>query len=196
MLNVKELFENLSDQEKEELRNLLLHHTDDVKDESPTEDTYANIAIIDPLQQKEEVEPVNELSPDLKVRAYMATGNKAMKAKEGSPQRIKATAQREKIYKGISKTGPERAKEKNEEVETQDPEVKEPKNNYDPASEDLTVSEKQEFLVKFGYDPTNVKYMNTDILGQAYDSAMRIKDAEAGGETITAIGTGLPSEGR
>ena len=192
MLNVKELFENLSDQEKEELRNLLLHHTDDVKDESPTEDTYANIAIIDPLQQKEEVEPVNELSPDLKVRAYMATGNKAMKAKEGSPQRIKATAQREKIYKGISKTGPERAKEKNEEVETQAPEVKEP----EAKDADLTVSEKQEFLVKFGYDPTNVKYMNTDILGQAYDSAMRIKDAEAGGETITAIGTGLPSEGR
>jgi hypothetical protein len=192
MLNVKELFENLSDQEKEELRNLLLHHTDDVKDESPKEDTYANIAIIDPLQQKEEVEPVNELSPDLKVRAYMATGNKAMKAKEGSPQRIKATAQREKIYKGISKTGPERAKEKNEEVETQAPEVKEP----EAKDADLTVSEKQEFLVKFGYDPTNVKYMNTDILGQAYDSAMRIKDAEAGGETITAIGTGLPSEGR
>jgi len=135
MLNVKELFENLSDQEKEELRNLLLHHTDDVKVESPKEDTYANIAIIDPLQQNEEVEP-------------------------------------------------------------QAPEVEEPKANYEPASEDLTVSEKQEFLVKFGYDPTNVKYMNTDILGQAYDSALRIKDAEAGGETITAIGTGLPSEGR
>ena len=165
MLNVKELFENLSDQEKEELRNLLLHHTDDVKDESPTEDTYANIAIIDPLQQKEEVEPVNELSPDLKVRAYMATGNKAMKAKEGSPQRIKATAQREKIYKGISKTGPERAKEKNEEVETQEPEVKE----LEAEDADLTVSEKQDFLVKFGYDPTNVKYMNDDILDQYND---------------------------
>jgi hypothetical protein len=186
MLNVKELFENLSDQEKEELKKLLLHHKDDVKEQSPKEDTYANIAIIDPL---------NELSPDLKVRAYMATGNKAMKAKEGSPERKTATAQREKIYKGISKTGPERAKEKKEEVETQAPEVKEPKANYEPASEDLTVSEKQEYLVKFGYDPTNVKYMNTDILGQAYDSAMRIKDAEAGGETITAIGTGLPTEG-
>ena len=131
MLNVKELFENLSDQEKEELKNLLLHHTDDVKEVSPKEDTFANIAIIDPLQQ-------------------------------------------------------------NEEVETQAPEVKEP----EAKDADLTVSEKQEFLVKFGYDPTNVKYMNTDILGQAYDSAMRIKDAEAGGETITAIGTGLPSEGR
>ena len=131
MLNVKELFENLSDQEKEELRKLLLHHTDDVKEQSPKEDTYANIAIIAPLQQ-------------------------------------------------------------NEEAESQEPEVKEPEAE-DP---DLTVSEKQDFLVKFGYDPTNVKYMNTDILGQAYDSAMRIKDAEAGGETITAIGTGLPSEGR
>ena len=37
--------------------------------------------------------------------------------------------------------------------------------------------------------------MNTDILGQAYDSALRIKDAEAGGETVTAIGKGLPTEG-
>ena len=127
MLNVKELFENLSDQEKEELRKLLLHHTDDVKEQSPKEDTYANIAIIDPLQQ-------------------------------------------------------------NEEAESQEPEVKE-------SEEDLTVSEKQEFLVKFGYDPTNVKYMNADILDQAMSSAIRIKDAEAGGETVTAIGKGLPTEG-
>jgi hypothetical protein len=124
MLNVKELFENLSDQEKEELKKLLLHHTDDVKTESPKEDTFANIAIIDPLQQ-------------------------------------------------------------NEEVEAQEPEVKEPEVEV----ADLTVSEKQEFLVKFGYDPTNVKYMNTDILGQAYDSALRIRDAEAGGETVTALST-------
>tara|TARA_B110000196_G_C20558308_1_gene392002 strand:- start:39 stop:419 length:381 start_codon:yes stop_codon:yes gene_type:complete len=124
MLNVKELFENLSDQEKEELRKLLLHHTDDVKVESPKEDTFANIAIIDPLQQ-------------------------------------------------------------NEEVEAQEPEVKE----SEVEVADLTVSEKQEFLVKFGYDPTNVKYMNTDILGQAYDSALRIRDAEAGGETVTGLAT-------
>ena len=59
------------------------------------------------------------------------------------------------------------------------------------AKQDLTVSEKQEFLVKFGYDPTNVKYMNTDILDQAYGSALKIRDAEAGGETITA----MPTEG-
>ena len=130
MLNVKELFENLSDQEKEELKKLLLHHTDDVKEQSPKEDTYANIAIIDPLQQ-------------------------------------------------------------NEEAESQEPEVKEPEAE-DP---DLTVSEKQDFLVKFGYDPTNVKYMNADILDQAMSSAIRIKDAEAGGETVTAIGKGLPTEG-
>ena len=130
MLNVKELFENLSDQEKEELKKLLLHHTDDVKEQSPKEDTYANIAIIDPLQQ-------------------------------------------------------------NEEIETQESEVKEPEAG-DP---DLTVSEKQDFLVKFGYDPTNVKYMNTDILGQAYDSALRIRDAEAGGETVTALPAGMPTEG-
>lgn len=129
MLNVKELFENLSDQGKEELRKLLLHHTDDVKVESPKEDTFANIAIIDPLQQ-------------------------------------------------------------NEEVEAQEPEVKEPEvKESEVEVADLTVSEKQEFLVKFGYDPTNVKYMNTDILGQAYDSALRIRDAEAGGEAVTALST-------
>ena len=46
--------ENLSDQEKEELRNLLLHHTDDVKAESPKEDTFAKKAKIDPFQQNEE----------------------------------------------------------------------------------------------------------------------------------------------
>ena len=126
MLNVKELFENLSDQEKEELRKLLLHHTDDVKVESPKEDTFANIAIIDPLQQ-------------------------------------------------------------NEEVETQAPEVKE----SEAEDADLTVSEKQEWLVKFGYDPTNVKYMNADILDQAMTNAQKIRDAEAGGATIT----GMPTEG-
>jgi hypothetical protein len=125
MLNVKELFESLSDQEKEELKKLLLHHTDDVKYDYPKEDTFANIAIIDPLQQ-------------------------------------------------------------NEEVETQAPEVKESEGETD-----LTVSEKQEWLVKFGYDPTNVKYMNADILDQAMTNAQKIRDAEAGGATIT----GMPTEG-
>jgi hypothetical protein len=62
------------------------------------------------------------------------------------------------------------------------------------AKQDLTVSEKQEFLVKFGYDPTNVKYMNTDILDQAYTSSLKIRDAEAGGATITAM-PGMPTEG-
>ena len=144
MLNVKELFENLSDQEKEELRKLLLHHTDDVKEQSPKEDTFANVAIIDPLQQNEEVTIGDQLDQIV---------NEA-------------------------------------EAEEETPEVKEPEGETE-----LTVSEKQDFLVKFGYDPTNVKYMNTDILGQAYDSALRIRDAEAGGETITAIGKGLPTEG-
>ena len=144
MLNVKELFENLSDQEKEELKKLLLHHTDDVKEQSPKEDTFANVAIIDPLQQNEEVTIGDQLDQIV---------NEA-------------------------------------EAEEETPEVKEPEGETE-----LTVSEKQDFLVKFGYDPTNVKYMNTDILGQAYDSALRIRDAEAGGETITAIGKGLPTEG-
>ena len=139
MLNVKELFESLSDAEKEELRKLLLHHTDDVKVQSSKEDTFANVEIVDPLQQNEEVTIGDQLDQIV---------NEA---------------------------------EAEAEVETQTPE----------GETDLTVSEKQEFLVKFGYDPTNVKYMNTDILDQAYGSALKIRDAEAGGETITA----MPTEG-
>jgi hypothetical protein len=138
MLNVKELFENLSDQEKEELRKLLLHHTDDVKEQSPKEDTFANVAIIDPLQ-KEEVTIGDQLDQIVN------------------------------------------------EAEAEDLEVKEP----EAENADLTVSEKQEFLVKFGYDPTNVKYMNADILDQAMSNAQKIRDAEAGGATIT----GMPTEG-
>ncbi|MAT08191.1 MAG: hypothetical protein CL707_03700 [Chloroflexi bacterium] len=139
MLNVKELFESLSDAEKEELKKLLLHHTDDVKVQSSKEDTFANVEIVDPLQQNEEVTIGDQLDQIV---------NEA---------------------------------EAEAEVETQTPE----------GETDLTVSEKQEFLVKFGYDPTNVKYMNTDILDQAYGSALKIRDAEAGGETITA----MPTEG-
>ena len=137
MLNVKELFESLSDAEKEELKKLLLHHTDDVKVQNPKEDTFANVEIVDPLQQNEEVTIGDHLDQIVN--------------------------------------------EAEAEVETQTPE----------GETDLTVSEKQEFLVKFGYDPTNVKYMNTDILDQAYGSALKIRDAEAGGETITA----MPTEG-
>ena len=139
MLNVKELFESLSDAEKEELKKLLLHHTADVKVQNPKEDTFANVEIVDPLQQNEEVTIGDQLDQIV---------NEA---------------------------------EAEAEVETQTPE----------GETDLTVSEKQEFLVKFGYDPTNVKYMNTDILDQAYGSALKIRDAEAGGETITA----MPTEG-
>ena len=139
MLNVKELFESLSDAEKEELKKLLLHHTDDVKVQSSKEDTFANVEIVDPLQQNEEVTIGDQLDQIV---------NEA---------------------------------EAEAEVETQTPE----------GETDLTVSEKQEFLVKFGYDPTNVKYINTDILDQAYGSALKIRDAEAGGEIITA----MPTEG-
>ena len=137
MLNVKELFESLSDAEKEELKKLLLHHTDDVDVQSSKEDTFANVEIIDP--QNEEVTIGDQLDQIVN------------------------------------------------EAEAEDLEVKEP----EAENADLTVSEKQEFLVKFGYDPTNVKYMNTDILDQAYGSALKIRDAEAGGETIT----GMPTEG-
>jgi hypothetical protein len=140
MLNVKELFESLSDAEKEELKKLLLHHTDDVDVQSSKEDTFANAEIIDPLQQNEEVTIGDQLDQIVN---------------EAEAEELKSV----------------------------------------PETAELGVSEKQEFLVKFGYDPTNVKYMNTDILDQAYGSALRIKDAEAGGEKITAIGQGLPTEG-
>ena len=142
MLNVKELFESLSDAEKEELKKLLLHHTDDVKVQNPKEDTFANVEIVAPLQQNEEVTIGDQLDQIVN------------------------------------------------EAEEETPEVKEPE-----GEKELTVSEKQDYLVGFGYDPTNVKYMNTEILDQAYSSALKIRDAEAGGETITAIATGLPSEG-
>ena len=141
MLNVKELFESLSDAEKEELKNLLLHHTDDVKVQSPKEDTFANVEIVDPLQQNEEVTIGDQLDQIVN------------------------------------------------EAEEETPEVKEPE-----GEKELTVSEKQDYLVGFGYDPTNVKYMNTEILDQAYSSALKIRDAEAGGETITAM-PGMPTEG-
>jgi hypothetical protein len=145
MLNVKELFESLSDAEKEELKKLLLHHTDDVKAQSPKKDTFANVEIVDPLQRNEEVTIGDQLDQIVN--------------------------------------------EAEAEAEAQTPEVKEPEGETE-----LTVSEKQEFLVKFGYDPTNVKYMNTDILDQAYGSALKIRDAEAGGEQITAM-PGMPTEG-
>ena len=138
MLNVKELFESLSDAEKEELKKLLLHHTDDVKVQNPKEDTFANVEIVDPLQQNEEVTIGDQLDQIVN------------------------------------------------EAEEETPEVKEPE-----GEKELTVSEKQDYLVGFGYDPTNVKYMNTEILDQAYSSALKIRDAEAGGETITA----MPTEG-
>jgi len=140
MLNVKELFESLSDAEKEELKKLLLHHTDDVDVQSSKEDTFANAEIIDPLQQNEEVTVGDQLDQIVN--------------------------------------------EAEAEAEAEEPESV-------PETTEIGVSEKQEFLVKFGYDPTNVKYMNTDILDQAYGSALKIRDAEAGGETIT----GMPTEG-
>ena len=141
MLNVKELFESLSDAEKEELKKLLLHHTDDVKVQNPKEDTFANVEIVDPLQQNEEVTIGDQLDQIVN------------------------------------------------EAEEETPEVKEPE-----GEKELTVSEKQDYLVGFGYDPTNVKYMNTEILDQAYSSALKIRDAEAGGEKITAM-PGMPTEG-
>ena len=140
MLNVKELFESLSDKEKEELKKLLLSHTKE--EEVSKEDTFANIAIIDPLQKNEEVTIGDQLDQIVN--------------------------------------------EAEAEAEAQTSEVKEPEEETE-----LTVSEKQDFLVQFGYDPTNVKYMNTDILDQAYTNSIKIRDAEAGGEKVT----GLPTEG-
>lgn len=118
MLNIKSLFETLSDQEKEELKQLLLADTE-VQDEEITED-------------KEEEQPefanaeVTEVS--------------------------------------------------NEDVE----EIQEEETEKTEESAELSFEEKQDYLVRFGYDETNVKYMNTEILNQAYQSALNIKAAQEG----------------
>jgi DNA-binding transcriptional regulator/RsmH inhibitor MraZ len=44
--------------------------------------------------------------------------------------------------------------------------------------QNLSFAEKQEALIKFGYDPTNVRYMNGDILEQAYESMINILNAQ------------------
>ena len=112
MLNVKELFENLSDQEKEELRNLLLHHTDDVKAESPKEDTFANIAIIDPFQQNEEAK--DKKKKEVETADSWRKAGKSLGASDLLMRSL-----------GPVRTDEESAGTTVEEVETQAPEVKE-----------------------------------------------------------------------
>lgn len=121
MLNIKSLFETLSDQEKEELRQLLLADTE-VQDEEIAED----------------------------------------KVEEEQPEFANAEVTE------VSNEDVEEIQE--EETETEKTEE----------STELSFEEKQDYLVKFGYDETNVKYMNTDILNQAYQSAMNIKAAQEG----------------
>ena len=50
-------------------------------------------------------------------------------------------------------------------------------------TDELSFVDKQDYLIRFGYDPTNVKYMNTDILNQAYTSAKNIEAAQSSPET-------------
>ena len=45
--------------------------------------------------------------------------------------------------------------------------------------DEISYADKQDYLIRFGYDPTNVKYMNTDILNQAYTSAKNIEAAQS-----------------
>ena len=45
-------------------------------------------------------------------------------------------------------------------------------------TDEISYTDKQDYLIRFGYDPTNVKYMNTDILNQAYTSAKNIEAAQ------------------
>ena len=45
-------------------------------------------------------------------------------------------------------------------------------------TDELSFTDKQDYLIRFGYDPTNVKYMNTDILNQAYTSAKNVEAAQ------------------
>lgn len=46
-------------------------------------------------------------------------------------------------------------------------------------ADEISYADKQDYLIRFGYDPTNVKYMNTDILNQAYTSAKNIEAAQS-----------------
>lgn len=121
MLNIKSLFETLSDQEKEELKQLLLADTE-VQDEEIAED----------------------------------------KVEEEQPEFANAEVTE------VSNEDVEEIQE--EETETEKTEE----------STELSFEEKQDYLVKFGYDETNVKYMNTEILNQAYQSALNIKAAQEG----------------
>ena len=45
-------------------------------------------------------------------------------------------------------------------------------------TDEISYTDKQDYLIRFGYDPTNVKYKNTDILNQAYASAKNIEAAQ------------------
>lgn len=121
MLNIKSLFETLSDQEKEELRQLLLADTE-VQDEEIAEDK------------------VEEEQPEFANAEVTEVSNEDV----------------EEIQE--EETGTEQTEE----------------------SAELSFEEKQDYLVRFGYDETNVKYMNTEILNQAYQSALNIKAAQEG----------------
>jgi len=46
-------------------------------------------------------------------------------------------------------------------------------------TDEISYTDKQDYLIRFGYDPTNVKYMNTDILNQASASAKNIEAAQS-----------------
>lgn len=135
MLDVKKIYENLTDDEKEELRKLLLSDVEEKNDEISEE----------PKQDEQEFANAEVLE-------------------------VKAEDVKEEVVV------------EDEQVAVAPPE----ENSFDanPPAQDApgetTVAEKQDYLVKFGYDPTNVKYMNTDILDQAYDSATKIRAAEAG----------------
>lgn len=121
MLNIKSLFETLSDQEKEELKQLLLADTE-VQDEEIAEDK------------------VEEEQPEFANAEVTEVSNEDV----------------EEIQE--EETGTEQTEE----------------------SAELSFEEKQDYLVRFGYDETNVKYMNTEILNQAYQSALNIKAAQEG----------------
>ncbi len=114
MLNVKELFESLSDAEKEELKKLLLHHTDDVDVQSSKEDTFANAEIIDPLQQNEEVtvgdqldQIVNEAESEVDVSATLAAQEIKERADEAA--RLAEQRAREETVRAAKKLAAEKA---------------------------------------------------------------------------------------
>jgi hypothetical protein len=80
-------------------------------------------------------------------------------------------------YNAKTKNNSEKEEEEEDEEEDELGEVK-MKPSRKMTKEDVSLKEKQEALIQFGYDQTNVRYMNDEILEMAYNSMLNIQRAE------------------